>query len=203
VTGSSPEAQLEAREADRALAQAASTGDPQARIQLADRLLDRVRATAYYLAGGQDCEDLVQDCLVEIIAATGSFRGASRLETWADRIAVRTLRRGRSRRHRWRRLLHAEVDPEHLESGALPADRTAQQATLQRHLAKALAKISPQRRETFVLFAVHHYTARELAKMTDAPENTVRDRIKVARRQLRRHARRDPVLREWLEGGGR
>ena len=202
VTESSPEAHLEAREADRALAHAAARGDPQARLRLADRLLDRVRATAYYLAGGQDCEDRVQDCLVEIIAAAGSFRGASRLETWADRIAVRTLRRARGRQQRERLLAQNRVDPERVASSTPPADRAAQQAALQERLALALDKLTPERRETFVLFAVHRYTAGELSELTDTPVHTVRDRIKIARRQLRKHARRDPVLREWLEGGG-
>lgn len=196
VTGRSPEAY----EQDLALVRKAASGDTQAQRRLADRLLDRVRATAYYLASGQDWEDLVQESLVEIIASASSFRGTSRLETWADRIAVRTIRR--EQRRRWRRQVRHPVDPDGIAARGLRADQAAGWAAVQQHLARVLEKITPPRREAFVLFAVHRYTAVEIGDLTGAPLHTVRDRIKVARRQLRQHARRDPLLREWMEGQG-
>jgi len=199
VTERSPETSAESREAALILAKAAASGDPQARLRLVDQLLDRVRAAAYYLAGGQDCEDLVQESLVEIISSIGSFRGRSRLETWADRIAVRTIRREQKRR-RSKQVWHP-VDPDRVASSQPPVDHAAQGADLRRRLAAALQKLTPERRETFVLFAVHRYTAIEIAEMTETPVFTVRDRIKIARRQLQEIAARDELLCEMLNGG--
>ncbi len=199
VTECSPETSAQSREAALSLAKAAASGDPQARLRLVDQLLDRVRAAAYYLAGGQDCEDLVQESLVEIIASIGSFRGQSRLETWADRIAVRTIRREQKRR-RSKQVWHP-VDPDRVASSQPSADHVAESTDLRRRLAVALGKLTPERRETFVLFAVHRYTAIEISDMTQTPVFTVRDRIKIARRKLQEIAARDELLSELLHGG--
>jgi RNA polymerase sigma-70 factor (ECF subfamily) len=197
----SPDLQLvrdERHAEDLDLARRALAGEAAARLRLAGRLLDRVRATCFYLVGGEERDDLVQESLAEILASLGSFGGRSRLETWADRIALRTILRLRTRRGDERRA--GRSDPDHLAAPGPSAESAARETEVRRHLARALGKLSPPRQEALVLFAVHRYTAEEIAGITGAPVETVRDRIKVARQKLRDLAQRDPVLREWSGG---
>jgi len=83
-------------EADVALARAASTSGAnarEARRQLVERLVDRVRTSVFYLVSADCFDDVVQESLLAILDGLGGFRGEARLETWADRITVRTALR--------------------------------------------------------------------------------------------------------------
>ncbi len=184
---------------DLRLARAASLGDEAAATKIAQRLLPRVRSTVRYLAGdGPDGADLVQDVLVEILRSLGAFEGRSSLETWADRITVRVAMK---RLRRDRKRLSLEVhDVDALQALGPGADRQAQTAIVQARLATLLGQLTEQRRVAFVLHVVHGYTAPEIARMTGSPVNTVRDRIKHARRKLRELVASDPVLVPLLGG---
>ena len=82
------------RARDAELVRAASSGNEQARRDLADRVLDRIRTSVRYLCVHHPEEaDFVQLCLVEVLRSVHSFRGDSRLETWVDRISLRTTLR--------------------------------------------------------------------------------------------------------------
>jgi len=183
---------------DRELARAAAAGDPKARRELLDRLLDRVRTTVRYLnAGAADTDDLVQVSLVQILRSAGSFRGASRLETWADRITVRTAMRMIKARRR-RPEVALEDLPVDQPGGVDPEDRLSRRQVSE-HLAVLLGRLSPERRTVVTLCLVHDYRVTEIAEITGAPLNTVRDRLRVGRKQLRKMIASDSVLADWME----
>jgi DNA-directed RNA polymerase specialized sigma24 family protein len=50
-----------------------------------------------------------------------------------------------------------------------------------------------------MLALVHRYTAVEIAAITSAPVNTVRDRLAKAKKALRQRIGKDPVLRQWVD----
>ena len=178
---------------------AAASGDTGARRRLADLLLDRVAVTVRYLAGGDpDADDCVQMAMIEILRSVGSFRGESSLETWAEKITVRTTMRQLKHR-RWRAQI-VELDPApDGVSRAAGADRQVAQASLADRLAAIVGTLSPERREVVTLRLVLGHSIEEISVLTGAKINTVRDRLAVARRQLRSKIVRDPVLREAKE----
>jgi RNA polymerase sigma factor (sigma-70 family) len=181
---------------DHDLAQAAEAGDEGARRAVARRLFDRTRTTVRYLCGDTpDQLDLVQECLMEILGAIGCFRGESRLETWADRISVRTALRllRKERRHREGHAAPGLDDPP--EQGTPESD--LQRSRLRARVAALYQKLSPERRTVVVLQVVHGYTLAEIAALTDTGLETVHSRFKMARKQLRRLVAADPALREW------
>ena len=187
-----------ARDRDLVLARAAGAGDDEACRVVARRLFGRVRTTVRYLCGDSpDHLDLVQECLMEILGSIGCFRGESRLETWADRVVVRTaLRLLRQERRRTAELVPDAgdaADPATPESGLL-------QARIRARVAALYQKLSPERRTVVVLQVVHGYTLPEIAALTDTGLETVRSRFKLARKQLRRLVAADPDLREWAPG---
>ncbi len=190
---------VENRRRDLHLARAAVAGDEDARREVARRLYDRVLCTVRYLRGERsDTPDLVQSALVELLRALGSFRGESCLETWADRIAVRTTMR-ELRRDQRRREVGTErvVDPE--ESMQDP-ERTLGQRQLAGHMAQILQKLAPERRLVMVLRAVYGYTMPEIAELTDVSLFNVQNHFRAARKQLRRLVETDAHLREWGRG---
>jgi RNA polymerase sigma-70 factor (ECF subfamily) len=180
------------------LAQAAAAGDVHAQRELVTRLLPRVRRTVGWLVGAdRDADDFVQLALVEVLRSAGGFRGESSLETWADRIAVRTARHALRKRRDREMVVVAEPRD---DSGAT-GDADAGQL-LRRDVARALSCVPAERRVCLVLKLVYQYSVAEIAEMTGARVNTVRDRLRVGRRELRKAALRDPALRAFIAGWG-
>lgn len=188
-----------AHQDDLALAQNAASGDKRAQRMLVDRLMNRVRTTIGYLSGGSaDADDWSQMALVEILRSVGSYRGETKLEYWSEKIAVRTAMRQIKKR---RRLLDrlAPVTPDLAES---PGDNPQQHATrqaLRKALALHLAALKPERRTVVVLRLVNEHTISEIADITGTPVNTVRDRLRLGRKTLKRRILADPVLKDWAK----
>lgn len=198
-------ARLQAKDSDRSLALAAASHDPRARRLVVERLFDRVRATVHYLAAGHaDADDMVQAALVEVLRSLDGFEGRSRLETWADRITIRCAMRA-LKRARAGIVSDDDTEPDTLPAPDWDAARGGgEEARLVRRrvkqrLARLLGKLTPERRSAGVLRWVYGYSLAEIADICDAPVNTVRDRLATGKRQLRAMARRDPVLRRWLQ----
>jgi RNA polymerase sigma-70 factor (ECF subfamily) len=67
---------------------------------------------------------------------------------------------------------------------------------LSRELARLLGRLTKQRRVVVVLRLIHQHSITEIADMLGIPVNTVRDRLQVGRRELRKWISRDQRLRE-------
>lgn len=175
--------------ADVYLAQSA-VACPSARDALTRRLGPRVRKlVASFVRNDADAEDASQAALIEILRAMPSFRGESRLEAWADRIAVRTA----IRLARTRRLLavrrHDAVDPDELPSPSVDDGGDA----LPRSLRAYLDALPEVRRSVLVLRHALGYSVQEIAELTGTSVNTVKDRLLAARHEVRRMVRRELV----------
>lgn len=176
------------------LAREAAAGDPRAQRLLLDRVLERVRVTARYISGDhRDQDDWVQLTLMEILRSAGGFRGDSSLAAWSDRIAVRTVLRQlkRSRRRDERSpMSDGGVEPTWTGNPDTEHCRLA----MRRRLARHLGSLAPDFSTALVLKAVHGHSVEEIAALTEAPFDTVRDRLARARRQLRKKLAADPVF---------
>jgi RNA polymerase sigma-70 factor (ECF subfamily) len=183
-------------ESEVALARAAGEGDPGANRDLAERLLDRIRATVHYLAAGdRDADDLVQLALVAVLRSAGTFRGECSLERWGDRIAVRTALRELKRR-RWReRIVSLEGELPRDDRGSL--DQDIGRRLLRERLARLLGRLSADRRTAVTLHWLHGYSVQEIAEITGARGNTIRDRLRTGKKQLKSLLEKDPALRDW------
>lgn len=194
--------QPDRRARDEELVRAATAGGQDARRALADRALDRIRTSVRYLCGDhRDSADFVQLSLVEVLRSVHTFRGDSRLETWVDRITVRTtLRHLKAGRKDQARQQSQARDPEPtLPTPADDPERALTRARVQSRLAEILQKLTPERRGALVLQIVYGYSIQEISDLTDAPTETVRDRLKVGKKQLRRLVLTDDALREWAK----
>jgi len=185
-------------ETDINLAARVASGDRNATIQLSERLFEKIRLSCWYLAGmDRDFDDLVQLSLMEVLKSIPSYQGRSSLETWAERIAVRTsLRYLRHRRSR-----EALVQPgvEREGSSFETGERYTGQRQLHAALHRLLSHIKEDRRMVLVLRFVYRHSIEEIAELTQSPVNTVRDRLRVGKAKLLKLMRNDPALRDWLE----
>lgn len=173
-------------EEDARLVAAAARFDERARRELVGRLLGRVRSTVMYLAArSPDVDDMTQRALIEVLGSCSTYRGESPLESWAASITTRTVMRLiKQRRTAEAREQAVEVMPEYPEwsrESQAPAEASDQRSAM----ALVLARLPEERREAMVLKHVHGYSVEEIAVATNTKVNTVRDRLRVARAELR------------------
>lgn len=177
----------------------AQHGDPVAidriLLFLTPSLLKAVRA----LLGPDhaDVEDRVQEVLIAVIEALPGFRGDCTLLHFAIRIAIRRTTAAR-RRSRWVldwverfRLREAPLADEPVS----PRDATI--AERRRGLLRTLlGEIPEAQAETIVLRMALGHSIEEIAVITNAPVNTVRSRLRLAKEALRSRVEADP---RWAE----
>lgn len=175
---SSPDAQ-----ADVELMAAVAANDPSAQRVVAQRLAPRVRKVAGLLCrNAADADDAAQAALIEILKSAGTFRVAMSLERWAERVTVRaTLRTARRERSR-QGLLERWVPADLLPWGALAVQSSVEEVGLE----TLLKRLSNERFQAFVLHHALDYTVDEIAELTGTPPGTVKDRLVMARKQLRK-----------------
>lgn len=169
-------------------------GERPAERRLVERLLPRVRTTVTYLTGGHaDRDDLVQRALLEVLKSLKSFRGESRFETWVDRIVSRTAMRQIRKRRRREQVVTAMADLPEVENDGLIQDPVAVRAVRER-MSQLLGQMPDERRLAVTLRLVHGYSVQEIAEITATAFNTVRDRLRVGRAELKQLVLADSEL---------
>lgn len=171
---------------DETLIEWARRGDAPAREELFRRHFDIAYRVAYRLLGhDQDALDAVQDGFLKGVVHLGEFDGRSGFRTWLLRIVTNAaLDAGRRRRRRPTVPLgDAETDghdPGVFDDPSLGLRR----GDLRDQIDQALARLSPDTRQTFVLFAEAELSYKEIAEFQGLPIGTVMSRLHYARQKL-------------------
>jgi RNA polymerase sigma-70 factor (ECF subfamily) len=181
---------------DGELVAACMEGDKQAQRTLFRREYARVHATVYRILGNtRDVDDLVQETFIAVFRALPKFRGDARLSSWIDRIAVRgVFHHLRSKKAQSTIALDAIGDVD----GGGRVDDQAQARDGLRRLYAVLARLTPEARTAYALYAIDGRTIPEVAEMTGSTKITAKMRIWRARREIERRAAADPVLAELV-----
>jgi RNA polymerase sigma-70 factor (ECF subfamily) len=171
---------------DEVLVEHAREQDAAAREELFQRYrVDAYRVAFRLLGHEQDALDVVQEALIKAFSGLGDFDGRSGFRHWLLRIVANTaLDWGRRRK---RRHVQYPVDA----VGGVPEAafhddpaRRLHQQELRQTLEKALNRLSPKLRTTFVLFAELGLSYKEIAETQEIPIGTVMSRINTAREKL-------------------
>ena len=186
---------------DVELAEAVAGGDRGAAEELAGRLLERVRCACRYMAGAHsDWEDMVQIVMIEILRSAGTFVGESTLESWAGTITMRTLWRRIRSRERYREVIRlfreSRIEPPPARGGT--AEEQVDIRVIRSRIAHCLDRINANQRVCLVMKFVFDHSVKEIAQVTGAPENTVKDRLKNGKEKLRRFMMGDELLKEYV-----
>lgn len=143
-------------------------------------LLPKLRVQALALTRNRaQAEDLVQDTVVNALAARGQFQPGTNLAAWLHRILrnrfISDLRRQRPR------VAIEDAPVESLACAADPADRL-----VVKELGRALDRLPADQRETLLLVTLHGLSCEEVAEITGAAVGTVKSRVFRARASLER-----------------
>ena len=162
-----------------------------------DRLYDRHRAGVYryqlrHVRDRAITDELHQDVWLRVIRAREDFGAGSRFATWTYAIARNRLIDHWRATRRWRNVslddesdsAEAIVDslagPENLEPYALSVRAESQDV-----LHEALARMPPAQRDAFLMHVDGGLSIAEIARVTGAPDETIKSRLRYAYARLR------------------
>ncbi len=168
---------------DGALVTATQRGDQRAFAELVHRYRDRhVRFVAHLLGDADEAEDVLQSAFVRAHRHVRSCADPDRFGAWLHRIVVNEARTRASRRGR--RELRLVRDDRVLET--LEADgHGAADVALRQRIEGALARLTPELREAFLLKHVEGLEYEEMRDVTGAGVSALKMRVKRACEQLR------------------
>lgn len=136
-----------------------------------------------------DLEDAAHDTFVSAFRSLPSFEGRSSHRTWlfsiARHVAVDLRRRRQSRRETG----DEAPDAHDLTPGP---DRAVEVHQARSILDAALAELSDEQRDTFLLYELGGYTGADIAELMEAPLQTVFSRLRKAREHVQ--ARSEALL---------
>jgi RNA polymerase sigma factor (sigma-70 family) len=172
---------------------AVAAHQPEAEAALVRLVIAQVRARARLLTRDfADADDAAQTALVEILRSAPSFRGEGSLAGWCERITVRTTLRQQRNQTRKRASIDAAIDPDDVSEGC-PEPELAE-AIPGGAVEFYLAELSQDRHEALVLRHVLGHSVDEIAAHTGVSPNTVKDRLRMARKQVRQAIRQREVV---------
>lgn len=148
-----------------------------------------------FVGNPAQAEDLMQDVFTRLFAAAGSFERRSRFTTWTYTIARNAcIDFLRKHKHRNAASLDQPRNPgddqssnlhECLSSDGLNPEDQTHDRELRSVILRALESISPEQREVFLLREEAGLPFEEIARVVDAPLNTVKSRMRYALQNLR------------------
>jgi RNA polymerase sigma-70 factor (ECF subfamily) len=152
--------------------------DFEARLVESSTLVFRVAYSI--LRHRQDAEDVAQEAFAKAYRSFRQLRDRQRFRAWLVRIAWRmALDRQRANR---RRSAHEEPFGDPVEASTEPDDGEARERSA--HLWRAIDDLPEKLRVVTVLAAIEGHDMREVSRLLQVPEGTVKWRLFAARKQL-------------------
>lgn len=166
---------------DETLASAAAGGDGAAFAVLVRRHYDRIHGLAWRLSGNRaDAEDLAQDICAALPAKLAHWRGEARFTTWLYRVVMNAAHDLRRRQAVRARAGQAWGDWEIARQDEIAAERAAQD-----WLTTAMARLSPELRDTVALVLGEELTQAEAGAVLGLSEGTIAWRMSEVKKRLR------------------
>ena len=170
---------------DWAMARACQAGDLGAFERLYRLHGSRMKSMARNLLGTtSDAEDAVQDTFLKIQRSIGTFRGQSSFATWSFRILINTCYD--ARRSRMRKKEVSQDEPEAPEAAPRPEPRApGAHPSLKLALERAVAQLTRQQREVFLMYEVEGMRHSEIAGVLEISETASKNTLFQAKKNLR------------------
>lgn len=187
---------------DEALLRGLAERQPIATATFCDRYSDHVkRVLGRILGADSELLDLHQEVFMKAVLAAAKLQDARNLRGWLTVIAVnraKTELRKRARR-RWFGL--APGPKEAPEAPAPGVDADAAEALERTY--RLLDEMAADDRIVFTLRIIDGMELSAVAAACDVSLATIKRRLQRAQSRFVQRARRDEVLRDWLQEGGR
>lgn len=177
----------EAREIRRLLREA-QAGDERSFGALVRRYEGRALAVARRLLGNRDdAMDATQDALLRLFRFIGRVDGERDFGAWVYRVVVNASMDLMERRQRHAGALQemqATIDPQDLAVSAA-AEANVEGQRVRVAVSDVIARLPPKERAALILRDVEGLSTREVARLLESSEATVRSQICAARGKLR------------------
>ncbi len=146
-----------------------------------------------YLADREGASELTQETFLRVVKRSADFKHESRFSTWlfsiARNLCIDELRRRKHRRHQ---SLDSTDQDELSEFTVRPAmvvapdsgDRRAATLEMRDCILKAVDCLPEEQKEVFLLRELGGIPFAEIARIVEAPENTVKSRMRYALERL-------------------
>ncbi|MBN2674639.1 MAG: RNA polymerase sigma factor [Deltaproteobacteria bacterium] len=192
--------EMSAREREFDLASACAGGDRAAQRQLINEIFDNVSATvSYALNNHVFAQDVVQEALVEVLQSMRYFRAECSLATWSRRISMRVAYKKLKKFRKSQKQMQMFSVEEAVEP---QGEHVVGSRELRLQINSAIAALPVKQQQVIRLKYVHEHSIQEIAQIVEAPQETVRDRLKVGKKKLKRLLAKNPSLSDWIEKGG-
>lgn len=179
-------------ERERTLAREAAAGDEAAQRALIPLVMPTVRAIARaFTSTTADADDAVQIALIEILRAGGGYRADALLTTWARRIAVRVIAR---HVRNIRRTTTELIDESAIASPESAMRASSMGESLPRPIETYLRALPPDQRDALVMHHCFGYELREIADILEISANTVKSRLRLGTKTIRKLFHRDLTI---------
>lgn len=179
------------------LVERARNGEAAALRALVHQLSPVVLRVARSVLGAShpDVEDVAQVALVDVARSLDAFRNECPIEHYAARIAGRRAIEQRKRE----RAQRSRVSDLPEDGASLPAeDSEPRDPRLLGAWQDLLVALPPEQADTLVLRVVFGHSLEETAAATNAPINTVRSRLRLAREAILQRVSKQPSLLQRL-----
>lgn len=182
----------------RARVHAAGQGDTRAQRWLIEQVIADVRRVARaLLRATHESDDAAQYALLQVLRAASSYRGDASVRHWARCVATRAVLKHRARVQR----AGTPCDDE-LDSVAAHVPERGDDE-LPRSLREYLAELPAEQAEALVLHHALGHSIPEIAEITELSPNTIKSRIRLGTRELRRRIRQDLLIGRPAHGDER
>lgn len=178
--------------------------DPEHPVDVPDfpTLYDQYFAFVWRLAANSrvphsHLDDVVQETFLVIHRKLPTFEGRSSLRTWIAAVTRNTaLEFQRRKRHQ---LLGNEVDPDESASPFLGPAEHVEASAAAVLLDRFLDEMPEDQRDVFILAEIEQMTATEIATVLETNANTVRTRLRAARKSVQASLARHRAGERWRE----
>ena len=153
-------------------------------------VLDVRRFIARLGVAPEDVDDLTQTTFLIVLDVASRYRGNQSARNWLFGLAVNAVRQHRRMSARIARKLAAWSREPHAAPSRTPSESLEQREDSARAI-RALARLSPKKREVFVMVAMEGVPAETTSEALGIPVGTVWTRLHHARLELRAYLAED------------
>ena len=168
----------------------ACAGDMRAFEELVHRHdRDVLSIAATYVTSSEDAKDIYQEVFIRVFKGLSGFQFRSEFSTWLYRITTNVCLSHRRRFLKNPRQWTTHSIEAHEDVNTLAAEDTtdgeALNSEISEHVRKAIDHFSPHQKLVFTLRHYQGYKLKEIAKMMDCTEGTVKRYLFSATRRMR------------------
>ncbi|TFG99338.1 MAG: sigma-70 family RNA polymerase sigma factor [Calditrichales bacterium] len=163
---------------DASLMQRFQAGDKEAFHALYERYAQSVLRYLFRMLGGDDsrAQDILQDVFLRVAGKPHYFNPEFRFSTWLFSIAS-NLCKNEYRYQAIRRNYDPSVDLDIYGQKNADVDKKLDMKTFENALQAELMQLETEQRSIFLLRHQENYSIKEIARILDCPEGTVKSRL--------------------------